>query len=151
MRITDALLGEHGLFYALFDQISEAIATESDDLPALTRVLAGLLGSHAKLEEDHLFPALKPHMGEMGPLAVMEMEHHQIHELLQSISTTTDGEQLRQQTQALLDIVYSHFSKEEGILFHLAERFLDDATLHQLGEAWSQTRGVNLSAAGCAA
>jgi iron-sulfur cluster repair protein YtfE (RIC family) len=151
MRITDALLGEHGLLYVLFDQITEAMANESKDLPALTRVLAGLLGSHAKLEEDHLFPALQPHIGDMGPLAVMQMEHRQIDELLESMASTTDPEQLKQQTQALLDVTLNHFSKEEGILFHLAERFLDDATLHQLGDTWSQTRGVNLSAAGCAA
>jgi hemerythrin-like domain-containing protein len=151
MRITDALLGEHGLFYALFDQISDAMANKSEDLPALTRVLAGLLGSHAKLEEDHLFPALQPHIGDMGPLAVMEMEHQQIEELLASMANTPDWEQLRQLTQALLEVTLSHFSKEEGILFHLAERFLDDATLHELGDAWSQARGVNLSALGCAA
>ncbi len=151
MKITDALLGEHGLFYALFEQIEQSIAGAGEDLPALTRALAGLLGSHAILEEEHLFPALQPQVGEMGPLAVMEMEHRQIEGLLESILGTTDIDTLKGETRALLDITTEHFAKEEGVLFHMAEQFLDESLLHQLGDAWAKARGVNLDAMGCAA
>ena len=151
MKITDALLGEHGLFYALFEQIEQSIAGAGGDLPALTRTLAALLGSHATIEEEHLFPALQPQMGEMGPLAVMEMEHRQIEGMIAQILDTSDIETLKHETRALLDLTVQHFAKEEGVLFHMAEQFLDEPTLRKLGEDWAEVRGVNLDAMGCAA
>ncbi len=151
MRITDALLGEHGLFYALFDELSAATAKDDDNLPALVRMLASALLSHAELEEQHLFPALRPYLSPMGPLAVMEMEHRQIHDLVGTIAETDDPALLRNHVHSLIELAVDHFAKEEGILFHLADRFLGNDELTRLGDAWAGARGVNLEAGGCAA
>ncbi|MBI4273941.1 MAG: hypothetical protein HY659_04510 [Rhizobiales bacterium] len=74
MKLTDALLGEHGAFYMLFDQIEEIAATENAmaQWRGATTVLEAMVNSHAVLEEELLFSALEPHLGkEAGPLALM--------------------------------------------------------------------------------
>lgn len=151
MRITDALRGEHGLFYAMFGEINTAMLGPGYELPTVARTLTGLLASHARLEENHLFPALRSHIGDQGPLAVMEMEHRQIDQLLDNMATTDNPAMLQQYTQALIELCVGHFAKEEGILFHLAEQYLSDEDLTRLGDAWADVRGVSLQAAGCAA
>lgn len=151
MRVTDALLGEHGLFYTLFDQISDATVNAPDQVPALAHALAKTLASHAEVEEATLFPALRPHLGPLGPIAVMEAEHRQIEELIALIADTDEPGMLRRHVEALIEISIGHFAKEEGILFHLAGRFLSDEEMEKLGSAWADFRGVNLQPLGCAA
>ncbi len=60
MKLTDALLGEHGTFYVLFNQIEKIAATE-DPLARIrgaTTVLGAMVDSHATLEDELLFSAL---------------------------------------------------------------------------------------------
>ncbi|MEK9752521.1 MAG: hemerythrin domain-containing protein [Rhodospirillaceae bacterium] len=151
MRVTVALLGEHGLFYALIEQVSHATKNAPDDVPALTRALARALATHAEVEEATLFPALRPHLGPLGPIGVMEAEHRQIEEIVKRIAATDDPAQLRRYVDLLIEVCIDHFAKEEGILFHLAVRFLDDGELNRLGDSWAEFRHVNLQPLGCAA
>ena len=151
MRITDALLGEHGLFYGLFGEISTAMLGPKCEIETLARALSALIVTHAELEEEILFPALRQHIGQMGPIEVMEMEHRQIEELLDAIPHTKDSLETQQLVQELIDICVGHFAKEEGVLFPLADQMLDDAQQEQLGRRWAERRGVNLEPMGCAA
>jgi len=152
MKITDALLGEHGLFYAYFDILAERInAADHGAARTLANALDTLLRSHAKAEEDLLFPAMEGQMGEVGPLAMMRQEHQEIDRLLDEIAGATDDSDVAPLLGELLELIYSHFHKEEAVLFHMAEQFLDEATLLEMGRRWAGLRQVTLEAEGCAA
>ena len=80
MKLTDALLGEHAVLYDLFEYLNEMIANNGSlqEAQRAVSILERVLASHARIEEDLLFPALEPQLGPMGPLAVMRSEHQSI-------------------------------------------------------------------------
>ena len=145
MLITDALLGEHGVFYLLFQDIEQALPA-LDSASALQNRAAPLafsLEAHASLEDELLFTALEPHLGtQSGPLAVMRMEHDQIVNLLERIPSAPDLAQTRALAAQMIEVSRAHFQKEEQVLFRMARQFLDDATLSALGTKWSARRGL---------
>ena len=151
MKLTDALLGEHAVLYDLFDFVRDSI-TKNDDLVVLqsaVTVLGRLLVSHARTEEALLFPALDPHLGEMGPLTVMRAEHREIDELLEAAGRADDAENLKATINRLLNLAREHFLKEEQILFAMARQFLNEATLTTLGDEWATRRNVIIDGQGC--
>ena len=147
MKLTDALRGEHGAFYTLFDEV-EAMACSAEGMAQVqsaTTVLAALVSSHGTLEEKLLFPALEPHLGKGAPLAVMREEHAEIERALEQLEDTVDVDQAIGLVMHALSVARSHFHKEEVVLFSMAEQILDDETLTQLGQAWADARRVVLS------
>ncbi len=144
MRITDALLGEHAVIYELFDYLRDMIAKSDDirDIHGASAVVERLLVSHARIEEDLLFPRLEPHLGQMGPLAVMRTEHLRIDDLLETARLETDIATLKSVMGQLLELAYGHFQKEEMMLFAMARQCLSDATLTELGDEWATSRKV---------
>lgn len=144
MLITDALLGEHGVFYLLFQDL-EQVLPALDSIAALQNRIAPLafsLEAHAALEDELLFAALEPHLGvQSGPLAVMRMEHDQIVNLLKQIPSATDLAQGRALAAQMIEVSRSHFRKEEQVLFRMARKFLDEESLSALGAQWSARRG----------
>ncbi|MBV6395838.1 MAG: hypothetical protein HFACDABA_01420 [Anaerolineales bacterium] len=143
MLITDALLGEHGIFYLLFQDIEQALPA-LDSVSALQNRLAPLtfsLEAHAALEDQLLFAALEPHLGTQGgPLMVMRMEHDQIVELLARIPSVPDLAQGRALAAQMIQIARGHFRKEEQALFRMARQFLSEDELSALGAQWEQRR-----------
>lgn len=151
MKLTDALLGEHAVIYELFDFVRDTI-TKSDDLTVLRSaitVLERLLVSHAQIEEDLLFPALDPHLGEMGPLTVMRAEHREIHDLLEAVGRAGDVEAVKSIISRLLNVAREHFHKEEQVLFAMARQFLNEEDLTNLGDEWAASRNVIIDGQGC--
>ncbi|MHA1597383.1 MAG: hemerythrin domain-containing protein [Alphaproteobacteria bacterium] len=151
MKLTDALLGEHAVLYELFDFVRDTI-TKSDDLTVLrsaVTVLERLLVSHAQAEEALLFPALEPHLGEMGPLAMMRAEHREIDDLLEAAAQADDAEAVKSIVSRLLNVVREHFHKEEQVLFAMTLKFLDEETLTTLGDEWAARRNVIINGQGC--
>lgn len=152
MDITDALLGEHAALYELFDH-SRDVASRGGGLAELKATVAAvdrLLVSHARLEEELLFPRLEPFLGPMGPLAVMLSEHRGIDELLEAVRRETDAAALADLVHRLIELSAGHFRKEEMVLFGMARRFLDRDTLDELGAEWAAARNVALGG-GCVA
>ena len=147
MKLTDALLGEHGLFYVLFDQFEAVTTTASSvaQIQAATVVLSAVALSHANLEEELLFPALEPHMGTTGPLAVMRAEHDEIRRALQQIEEAQGLDDGTDCVARLLSLVREHFQKEEEVLFSVARQTLDDETQIRLGQAWAEARRVTIA------
>lgn len=146
MMLTDALRGEHAVLYALFAHVGETIRKTDDPraLDGAVSVLERLLGSHAQVEEDLLFPRLEPHLGEAGPLAVMRAEHERIDGFLAAAKRTDDPAALKSVISQLLQLAYMHFRKEESVLFQIAERFLSPAMLTEMGDRWAERRDVVL-------
>ncbi len=144
MKLTDALRGEHGVFYAQFDHLEQAVPAVEDlaVLKSQAAMLAAALATHAQLEEELLFQALDPHLSEMGPLAVMRAEHEEVEAGLSEIPAFTDLAEAQQRLLRVVEVARQHFAKEEQILFMLADQSLDTKTLNELGAKWAERRGV---------
>ena len=148
MKITDALLGEHAVIYNLFDYVRDTVANSQDlqEIRGAVAALENVILAHAQVEEDLLFPRLEPHLGQMGPLAVMRAEHQEIDDLLTAARQEADIDTLKTLTVKLLDFAHSHFQKEEMVLFVMAQQVLDGAELTGLGDEWASRRTVTLAA-----
>lgn len=147
MKLTDALLGEHGAFYMFFDQIEKIapIAETVAQIRGPMTVLAAMIESHATLEDELLFAALEPHLGtDVGPLAQMRAEHDELERLLGQIEETEDVNQATAWVEETLRTARSHFHKEERVLFPMAEHLLGEEALMRLGKAWADARGVTI-------
>lgn len=146
MKLTDALRGEHGAFYALFNEIDSlaAIAGSHTQVQAASAVLNALVKSHGAIEDGLLFAALEPHLGKAGPLSIMRAEHEEIEQALVKIEDARTLEEAAELVQPALAVARSHFQKEERVLFRMAEQLLDEETLIRLGRSWANARGVSL-------
>jgi hemerythrin-like domain-containing protein len=153
MKITDALLGEHGVLYDLFGHLRD-VAMSSGDATAIRAAFAvveRLLLAHARVEEELLFPILQPHVGHMGPIGVMLAEHRRIDALLEAAREESDPSSLKNLAGQLIELASGHFRKEESVLFGMAEQYLGDELLTELGEQWAASRNVTLGGGGCMA
>ena len=162
MKITDALKGEHGVFYAQFRFIENALPDANlGTLQFLGAMLAAALAPHAQIEDDSLFPAVEAQIGEAGPTRVMRMEHAEIESKLGQLAELKgmhddiegalarlphmdDAEQARRLLKDTLLLARDHFAKEERILFPMADQLLDAHTQDLLGMDWAERRGVVL-------
>ena len=147
MKLTDALLGEPGVFHVLFDLIQDMAGT--DEAMARIRgavtVLTAMVDSHATLEDRLLFTALEPHLGrDAVPLAQMRAEHEQMERRLEAIEEVDDVNAALARIEEALALARLHFQKEERVLFPMAERILGPVALSRLGEAWAESRRVKL-------
>jgi hemerythrin-like domain-containing protein len=146
VKITDALLAEHAVFYAQFEYLNHSIPV-ADTLPLVKSqgaMLAAALASHANLEDELLFSALEPYVGPIGPLAVMRMEHDQIEGALERLPATQDLDEARTLLLQLIEIAREHFAREEQILYPLASRSLTIEALTDLGAQWAARRLIVL-------
>ena len=82
--------------------------------------------SHAHLEDDALFKELEQHIGSDGPIGVMRMEHDEIESTLVRILQATERDDAKQMALHAIEVARSHFSKEENILFPMAEQMLSE-------------------------
>lgn len=142
MKITDAFLGEHAVFYAQFDHMEQTVPTTDSlkNVKTQAALLAAALTGHAQLEEELLFQKLETHIGQGGPLAVMRMEHNQIEENLSRLPDLDTLEDARRVLLQTVKVAREHFAKEEQILYPLAERTLGIDHLTELGEQWAGVR-----------
>jgi iron-sulfur cluster repair protein YtfE (RIC family) len=139
MKITDGLLGEHALFYALFDSIEQVVesATTLDQLEALSQTLGRAVLSHAELEDEILFTAITG-----GPVAIMRAEHEDIGRQVRAFSEPTSFERAKTDLRRLLTDLRAHFRREEQIVFPVCEAVAGDGKLRELGAAWARKRGL---------
>ncbi len=167
MKITDALRGEHGVFYALFDQLERTLKGAAlSTLQAEGALLAAGLTPHAQIEDEVLFPALERDLGgEGGPLAAFREEHTEIEDALKQVEAihalsgqhgdiegvlamlpnAPDTDEARDQLHQVLLVAREHFAREEQMLFPMAEQILGESRLEQLGEEWAARRSVQLA------
>lgn len=141
MRITDALLGEHGVLYALFDHL-EADLDDGADPVAHARLLRAVLHGHARTENALLFEEMASRMN--GPGDAMLREHEEVADLL-ARTETADGEELSDLLRDVMDLARRHFRREEEAAFPAAEDLLQPARLRALGAEWGVRRDVRLS------
>ncbi len=144
MDLTQALLGEHGVFYAQFDQLEKTASSGTlTDVQAQADLIAVALLGHAGLEDDLLFTALEPQLGtQAGPLAVMRMDHIEIEGAFERIARASDLAEARGLVREALQTLRGHFAKEEQVLFPMAAQVLGSGRLVEMGGRWADTRKV---------
>lgn len=149
MKITDALLGEHGVLYRLLDYCAdEARNWDEATIRAAAGALAAALKSHAQIEDRLLFAAMDPFFPPgMGPLAVMRGEHEEIEGSVERLLGGVELEEGRELLGRIAGLAHEHFAKEEQVLFPMAEARLGEARLAEIGDHWAEERGVALGAA----
>jgi hypothetical protein len=63
IKITDALIGEHGPLYRQLDRLQEAASGSAAQMRSCAQLLAAGLASHAHLEDTLLFAAVEQRTG----------------------------------------------------------------------------------------
>jgi hemerythrin-like domain-containing protein len=146
VKITDALLGEHGAFYAQFDRLEETLphAASAAEIREQAALLAAALVTHAKLEDALLFTRMRSAGGDEGLLDTMEEEHTEIAARLTRAQGTQDTAVARGELLEAVSLARDHFAREERFAFPLAESVLGAAALTELGTRWSERRDVFL-------
>ncbi len=146
MKITDAFLGEHGVLYAQFDLLEQALnAGENlDQIKSKTAMLAAGLVSHAHLEDELLFNALDKTPAGTGPVPIMRREHDVIDHALAGVQQMDDAVQVHKLVKSTIELARQHFAKEEKILFPMANQMLEEESLTQYGILWGKRRSVTL-------
>jgi hemerythrin-like domain-containing protein len=147
MKITDAFLGEHGVFYAEFDHIMEMLAGEPTlrSVQEAAALLASALKPHADMEDELLFePALarltRPHEA----LELMHDEHEEVERHLVAVRNATRAEKASEMLERAVELARVHFQKEERVTFPLAEMLLGEEELLRRGAEWASRRTVYL-------
>ncbi|SFA77139.1 MULTISPECIES: hemerythrin domain-containing protein [unclassified Bacillus (in: firmicutes)] len=100
------------------------------------------LEPHSEREESILFPMMSNYIGKsMGPIAVMEYEHDLAKSLIstfieQSASSTELSEGKMKELALMIKKAYytlvDHFTKEENVLFPMAQRMLTEEEKQEL-------------------
>lgn len=146
MKITDALCGEHAVLYSMFDYLEQTLKDNPQTAPALSAMFTAAVVSHAHLEDELLFNALEPHMGGMGPLQMMRLEHSEIEHLLEVLlPQAKDADDTARLMLQAIKIARLHFNKEEQVLFVMAQHVLGADGLAHLGHQWAERRSVILN------
>ena len=150
MKITDALLGEHGVFYGLMRHVEETAPLWEDtrETRAAAAMLVSVLKTHADLEDEILFHLLEPDLGTQNSiLSILRIQHEEIEVTLAKVLETDLPRRARELLLRTLDLIRDHFEREERDLFPAAERLLDSDQLIRLGAQWAECRGVRLTGA----
>jgi iron-sulfur cluster repair protein YtfE (RIC family) len=147
VKITDALLGEHGALYAQFDRLEKELphTTTAAEVREQAALLAAALVSHAKLEDELVFARMLAAGGDAGLLSAMGEEHEQIADRLGRAQGTNDVELARTELLEAISMARDHFAKEERLAFPLADELLGAVVLQDLGAAWAGRRDVFLA------
>ena len=144
MDVTDTLLGEHGVFYLLMEQLDEATG-RLDTVDALRTAAEPLmlsLISHAKIEEEVVFATLEKRIGLQGPIACLQDEHEKMDANIRRLFRVDEVDALRTAIREILANARSHFSKEEQVLFPVARKVFHAEDRASLGEQWARARGM---------
>jgi hemerythrin-like domain-containing protein len=147
MKITEALLGEHGVFYAQFEHLEKVVPQMEGLLPLKMQaaLLAAALKPHAQLENELLFRAMESHLpSDSGPLAVMRIEHEEIEGTLERLQEMQELAEAKKMIAHAIHTAREHFAKEEQVLFPMANQMLDTRMLEQLGAKWAVQRKVRV-------
>jgi len=147
MKITEALLGEHAVFYAQFGYLEKNIPAAQDLTLVKSQgaMLTAALASHAHLEDELLFIALEAHLDpHFGPLAVMRMEHNEIEGSLQRLQEVQDLTEAKNLLLHAVQVARAHFAKEEQVLFPMAKQMLAESKLELLAAKWAELRRVSI-------
>lgn len=142
MTITEALIAEHVVFSALFDQAETLLrqAATLAEIKMLSRMVEGLLLRHRNTETNLAYLALDHALAERGSFERLYQEHKEIDDRLAEVQTARSLDKARHLLRAALATSREHFRNEEEHVFPLIEKVLQNPALTTLGQAWSEHR-----------
>ena len=144
MKITEALIAEHTIFLSVFDQIERVLPslTTSAEVRTMAKIVEGLLEGHAKTETNLAYLALDHVLADNGELKRMYQDHQEIDDRLRKVHSAKTCAEARRLLKVAVTSTREHFCGEERSLFPLLEKVLQEETLIELGEGWSQRHAV---------
>jgi hypothetical protein len=141
MTIIEALLGEHGALYPLFERI-EALAQYAGlaELKLYADLLESTLISHADLEDELLRPEIRRYL----PPTSGPTDHERIRAGLERVAAAFDADEARRCLLETLARTRTHFRKEESTIFTIARHELCPDRQQELAAEWALIRGVSI-------
>lgn len=130
-----ALEFDHRAIDEGFDKFVALARAGTVDVTVVAPAIEGLR-RHIWVEEEIFFPPLR-RVGVAGPIMVMLREHGEVWDQLDQLERVLnqpdpDPTEVLAACDALNRTLAQHNFKEERILYASADRFLDDASIHQM-------------------
>ena len=148
-KISEAFSSDHVRCDELFFRSEEHVQRHewSRAKEVLTKFLEEMNGHFSK-EENVLFPALEERTANaMGPTQVMRMEHEDMRQLMSDMQNDVeaqDADHYLGSSETLLILMQQHNSKEENILYPMADSVLAGGE----GEILARARELELEEQG---
>ncbi len=142
MKITEALQAEHFVFHSIFDYLEKTVPKIQNlvEIKALADLLETVHEAHSRVEDQLILEPLSDCLDNLAQAENFEAEHKEIDESLLGVQTAETVEQARHLLLRTVHWCRKHFDREERIIFPLAEEWLKDKNLTDLGAAWQQQR-----------
>jgi hemerythrin-like domain-containing protein len=136
--ITKALVMEHAIFCAVFDQFERVLPGlgSVQEVKLLATVVEGVLSGHAETEKNLAYSVLDHVLKEDGRLNRLHQDHHEIDEHFKRVHRAKDLADAQRLLKKALAATREHFHREEEIVFPFLERVLQPETLETMGAAW---------------
>ena len=133
--IIDSLTTEHTLLCRLFDQIGRLLPDVRTvaEVRLLSRLVEGVLSSHADVEQNLAFAALDHALAEKGELNRLYQDHQEIDAHLRGAAVATEFAEAVRLLKSGLKASREHFRREERTIFPLFEKLFSSAALEALG------------------
>ncbi len=153
---TEILREEHERVLQKLDTLEEVIGNldKKEEIAARLKELASFFGTdfwiHFTKEEEALFPEIEKFMPrESGPLGIMLMEHEDLRstnskiqpaiELYLGNSGDSAAERvIREQGTHFVGLLRDHITKENNILFMMADMHLDQAQIDKVSKLFAE-------------
>jgi hemerythrin-like domain-containing protein len=114
------------------DELFALIEADFDEAKAKYASVKDRFEKHFKMEEEVFFPQFEEKTGMSGgPTQIMRMEHSQMRGLLLQMEDAiekNDADKFASLAETFVCLVQQHNSKEEQILYTMADRVFEDAT-----------------------
>ena len=142
MKITEALIAEHGVFHGLFDYIERTAPSLKTlaEIKAVAGLLDATLEPHSRVEEELFIEPLDHCMDQLGQTQNFHGEHEEIEATLDGIQQAKSAKAARALLLKTVLACRRHFDKEERSVFPMGERLLKAKTLNTLGSEWQKRR-----------
>ena len=128
------LEADHRRFEDLLKQGEETSERAVRGRTALLKTLTAALNVHELIEEQVLYPALKPHEETRDIVLEGFQEHHVADVLIKELhEVAKDDEQWGAKFKVLAESLEHHIEEEEGTMFPNARRVLSAEQLRELG------------------
>jgi hemerythrin-like domain-containing protein len=146
--ITKALIMEHAVFCAVFDQIERVLAgaPSAPEVKLLASVVEGLLSRHAETETNLAYSVLDHALADRGALRRLHQDHQEIDHQFKRLQRAADAAEAQHRLKRALAATREHFRREEATVFPMLEQTLQPDTLWALGRQWMEQHSVPAAA-----
>jgi hemerythrin-like domain-containing protein len=142
MKITEALFAEHLVFHNLFDHLEIAVPKSKTlaEVKALAGLMESMLRAHSDTEDELFIGPLEHCFDQLHQRDAFIQEHQEMDNSLRLVQSAKRLADARKRLLSAVAYSRKHFDKEERIVFPMAERVLNLATLTALAQTWIAQR-----------